>query len=80
MKKNRVFPTVLLLIFAISTVFFCNTTSADQGPITVKKGDKAPEWSGPDSNPTSPTFEKTIAIKDLKGKPSVWIVTFDCAC
>ena len=48
--------------------------------IPVKNGESAPKWSAPDSNPSSPTYKKKIAIQDSMGKPSIWIVTFDCEC
>ena len=48
--------------------------------IPIKDGEAAPKWSAPDSNPSSPTYKKKIAIQDSMGKPSIWIVTFDCEC
>lgn len=51
---------------------------AARSGIPVKIGDTIPDWSAPDTNPSSPTFGKTVSTKDFKGTASFWIITFDC--
>jgi len=48
--------------------------------VAVKVGDKAPDWSAKDTNPSSPSNGKKLSPKDFKGKASIWIATFDCDC
>ena len=69
---------VLMLLFTTLSHSAEREKQAARSGLPVKIGDTIPDWSAPDTNPSSPTFGKTVSTKDFKGAASFWIITFDC--